>query len=192
MRRSQLLETVRLKLDPRLTQLRGFTSSWIVGGQDGDTQAHTQQQLLVASTASVPAPAQAQRPQLRRWLDAFGEVYSRGVLAATAGAFAWLLASGVPLLGDGVSRGAAYRALGLLTAASPCALVAVPLAYVSAIAAIAGRCARQWALQGLRGGALCCVGCKALSGLCRTKWLDKGKQCLRPAAAPGLGAMGSC
>ncbi len=85
------------------------------------------------------AGAQMQRPRLRRWLDAFGETYSRGVVFCAAAAFAWLLASGVPLLGDGVTRGAAYRALGLLTAASPCALVAVPLAYVSAIAAIAGR-----------------------------------------------------
>ncbi|KAK9826478.1 hypothetical protein WJX81_003446 [Elliptochloris bilobata] len=92
-----------------------------------------------ARIARLTATAQAQRPQLRRWLDAFGEAYSRGVILAAAGAFAWLLASGVPLLGDGVSRGAAYRALGLLTAASPCALVAVPLAYVSAIAAIASR-----------------------------------------------------
>jgi len=61
-----------------------------------------------------------------------------GAAAACAG----LLAAGVPLLGGGGTRGAAYRALGLLTAALPCALVAVPLAYVSAIAAIAGRRAR--------------------------------------------------
>jgi hypothetical protein len=37
-------------------------------------------------------------------------------------------------------RGAFYRAMGLLTTASPCALVLVPLAYVSAIAAITSRC----------------------------------------------------
>ena len=37
-------------------------------------------------------------------------------------------------------RGALYRAMGLLTTASPCALVLVPLAYVSAIAAITSRC----------------------------------------------------
>ena len=36
--------------------------------------------------------------------------------------------------------GAFYRAMGLLTTASPCALVLVPLAYVSAIAAITSRC----------------------------------------------------
>ena len=35
---------------------------------------------------------------------------------------------------------AIYRSMGLLTTASPCALVLVPLAYVSAIAAITSRC----------------------------------------------------
>lgn len=40
-----------------------------------------------------------------------------------------------------LQRGAFYRAMGLLTVASPCALVMVPLAYVSAIAAIASRSA---------------------------------------------------
>lgn len=38
-----------------------------------------------------------------------------------------------------LQRGAFYRAMGFLTVASPCALVMVPLAYVSAIAAIASR-----------------------------------------------------
>ena len=35
--------------------------------------------------------------------------------------------------------GAVYRAMGLLTTASPCALVLVPMAYVAAIAAISFR-----------------------------------------------------
>ena len=126
---------------------------------------------------------QAKRPQLRTWLDQFGELYSKGVIAASVGLLAVLLLSGVPLLGaagqvcsaaapvvcyllllvifacraeaafantvtdfllsiglpGSVQRGAFYRAMGLLTVASPCALVMVPLAYVSAIAAIASR-----------------------------------------------------
>ena len=41
---------------------------------------------------------QAKRPQLRTWLDQFGEVYSKGVIAATVGMLALLLATGVPLL----------------------------------------------------------------------------------------------
>ncbi len=40
------------------------------------------------------------------------------------------------------------RAMGLLTTASPCALVLVPLAYVSAIAAITSRCPRLYAISG--------------------------------------------
>lgn len=49
-----------------------------------------------------------------------------------------------------LQRGAFYRAMGLLTVASPCALVMVPLAYVSAIAAIASRWGR-WHVQGSSG-----------------------------------------
>lgn len=89
---------------------------------------------------SPPRPLpQAKRPQLRSWLDDFGEVYSKGVIAASLGLLAVLLMSGVPLLGVAGQRGAFYRAMGLLTVAAPCALVMVPLAYVSAIAAIASR-----------------------------------------------------
>ena len=84
--------------------------------------------------------AQAKKPQLGRWLDSFGEVYARAVIAAVVASFLGLLALGVPLLSQGARRGALYRALGLLTTASPCALVLVPLAYVSAIAAVSSRC----------------------------------------------------
>ena len=83
---------------------------------------------------------QAKKPQLGRWLDSFGEVYARAVIAAVVASFLALLALGVPLLSQGARRGALYRALGLLTTASPCALVLVPLAYVSAIAAVSSRC----------------------------------------------------
>lgn len=88
--------------------------------------------------------AQALRPRLRTWLDRFGEVYSKAVIVTSLLALAVLLATGVPLLpttgpaGFG-ERGALHRAMGLLTVASPCALVLVPLAYVSAIAAMASK-----------------------------------------------------
>ena len=83
---------------------------------------------------------QLRKPQLGRWLDSFGQVYAKAVIAVTAASFVVLLASGVPLLSHGVQRGAFYRSLGLLTTASPCALVLVPLAYVCAIAAVTHRC----------------------------------------------------
>jgi Cd2+/Zn2+-exporting ATPase len=93
-----------------------------------------------ARIARLARDAQAQRPQLRTWLENFGEIYSKLVIAATVGALGVMVASGVPFLGSvGAERGALYRAMGLLTVASPCALVMVPLAYVSAIAAIASR-----------------------------------------------------
>ena len=82
---------------------------------------------------------QERKPQLRHWLDKFGEVYAKGVIAATAAALVILPLLGVPLIGAAGQRGAVYRAMGLLTTASPCALVIVPLAYVSAIASITSR-----------------------------------------------------
>ena len=93
-----------------------------------------------ARIARLARDAQAQRPQLRAWLDNFGEWYSKAVIAGTIVAFAVMVGSGVPIVGSlGAERGALYRAMGLLTVASPCALVMVPLAYVSAIAAVASR-----------------------------------------------------
>lgn len=84
---------------------------------------------------------QASRPKIRRWIDSFGEVYSKAIVAATLGIMLVLPMLGVPLAGTATQRGAFYRAMGFLTAASPCALVLVPLAYVSAIGAVTSRCA---------------------------------------------------
>ncbi|KAL4859036.1 putative cadmium/zinc-transporting ATPase HMA1 [Chlorella vulgaris] len=92
-----------------------------------------------ARIAKLAMDAQAKRPQLRTWLDEFGEVYSKAVIGGALGLMGLLLLTGVPLLGAAGQRGAFYRAMGFLTVASPCALVMVPLAYVSAIAAIASR-----------------------------------------------------
>ncbi|KAF5829456.1 E1-E2 ATPase-domain-containing protein [Dunaliella salina] len=86
-----------------------------------------------ARIARMAAQAQANRPKLQRTLDRVGEVWSKAVIAATLAALVGLLAVGVPLLGP---RGAFYRAMGVLTAGSPCAVVLVPLAYVCAIATI--------------------------------------------------------
>ncbi len=54
---------------------------------------------------------QAKRPQLRRWLDDFGEKYSKAVIAATIASTAVLLAMGVPFIGTAATRGAFYRCL---------------------------------------------------------------------------------
>lgn len=90
---------------------------------------------------------QAQRPRLKRWLDSFGDAYSKGVMAATAASLVVLPLCGVPWLSTAVQRGVFYRAMGLLTTASPCALVLVPLAYTAAVGAITAR----WAALNLMG-----------------------------------------
>jgi heavy metal translocating P-type ATPase len=116
-----------------------------------------------ARIARLARDAQAQRPQLRTWLERFGEIYSKLVIAATVVALGVMVTTGVPFLGStGAERGALYRAMGLLTVASPCALVMVPLAYVSAIAAVASRGIL------LKGGRVL----DALDG-CRTVGVDK-------------------
>lgn len=69
-------------------------------------------------------------------MDRVTSVWSSGVILATLATVLLALAAGVPLLGSG---GALYRAMGVLTAGSPCALVLCPLAYVCAIAAISRR-----------------------------------------------------
>mmetsp|Transcript_14470 Transcript_14470/g.43757 ORF Transcript_14470/g.43757 Transcript_14470/m.43757 type:complete len:906 (-) Transcript_14470:1020-3737(-) len=92
-----------------------------------------------ARISRLAADAQASKPQLRRWIDQVGEVYSKVVIVATVASLVVLRMQGVPMLSTATQRGAMYRAMGLLTTASPCALVLVPLAYVSAIAAITSR-----------------------------------------------------
>ncbi|KAL3159617.1 putative cadmium/zinc-transporting ATPase hma1, chloroplastic [Trebouxia sp. C0009 RCD-2024] len=89
-----------------------------------------------ARIARLTAQAQASRPKMKRWIDSFGEVYSKAIIAATLVIIIVLPLLGVPMLGSATQRGAFYRAMGFLTTASPCALVLVPLAYVSAIGAV--------------------------------------------------------
>jgi len=83
---------------------------------------------------------QAHRPEIQGRLDAFGNWYSKFVILTTLAAIPllrWVL--GVPLLGAGAEPGAIYRAMGWLTAAAPCAVVMVPLAYTSAQFALSRR-----------------------------------------------------
>ncbi|MEW5300276.1 MAG: hypothetical protein WDW36_003217 [Sanguina aurantia] len=86
-----------------------------------------------ARIARLTAQAQRERPELTRMLDRIGAWWSKTVIVATLATVAILPLCGVPLLAPG---GALYRAMGVLTAGSPCAVVLVPLAYVCAIAAI--------------------------------------------------------
>lgn len=89
--------------------------------------------------------AQESRPKLQRWFDAVSERYAMTIIAL-AGIFTVTLPFilGLPVLG---TEGSLYRALTFLIAASPCALIiAIPIAYLSAVSA----CARAGIL--LKGG----------------------------------------
>uniref|UniRef100_A0A2C9UVI2 P-type ATPase A domain-containing protein n=1 Tax=Manihot esculenta TaxID=3983 RepID=A0A2C9UVI2_MANES len=91
--------------------------------------------------------AQLNKPKLQRWLDEFGEHYSKVVVGLSiAVALLGPLLFKWPFFSTSVCRGSVYRALGLMVAASPCALAVAPLAYATAISS----CARKGIL--LKGG----------------------------------------
>jgi Zn2+/Cd2+-exporting ATPase len=86
-----------------------------------------------ARIARVTAEALTQRAQVETALSQLTNHWSKVVIIGTACAFMGLLACGVPVWG---SQGAAYRALGVLTAAAPCGLLLAPLAFVCAVAVL--------------------------------------------------------
>lgn len=106
---------------------------------------HTSSDSTVARIIKLITQAQEARPRFQRWLDRAGGVYALSIISLScllALVFPWITA--MPYLGD---DGSIYRALAFLIAASPCALIiALPIAYLSAISA----CARNGAL--LKGG----------------------------------------
>ncbi|KAK3004706.1 hypothetical protein RJ639_018914 [Escallonia herrerae] len=107
----------------------------------------TWKESMLSRIVQLTEEAQLRKPQLQRWLDKFGEHYSKAVvvlsvLVALVGPFLFKW----PFIGTSACRGSVYRALGLMVAASPCALAVAPLAYATAISA----CARKGIL--LKGG----------------------------------------
>ncbi|KAH0900584.1 hypothetical protein HID58_040087 [Brassica napus] len=82
--------------------------------------------------------AHSNKPKLQRWLDEFGENYSKVVVVLSlAIAFLGPFLFKWPFLSTTACRGSVYRALGLMVAASPCALAVAPLAYATAISSCA-------------------------------------------------------
>lgn len=106
---------------------------------------HTSSDSTLARIIKLVTQAQEARPKLQRWFDALSERYAitiilLSLLVATTLPFI----QGLPVLGF---EGSIYRALAFLIAASPCALIiAIPIAYLSAVSA----CARRGIL--LKGG----------------------------------------
>lgn len=101
----------------------------------------------LARIINLVTQAQESRPKLQRWFDALSERYAVAIIFLSilfTLTLPWL--AGLPLLG---TTGSLYRALAFLIAASPCALIiAMPIAYLSAVSA----CARQGIL--LKGGVI--------------------------------------
>lgn len=99
----------------------------------------------LARIIELVTQAQESRPALQRWFDGVSRAYAIAIISLSflfALTFPFILS--IPFLG---SEGSVYRALAFLIAASPCALIiAIPIAYLSAVSA----CAQQGIL--LKGG----------------------------------------
>eukprot|EP00892_Ulva_mutabilis_P003007 jgi/Ulvmu1/12707/UM095_0011.1 len=88
---------------------------------------------LTARIARITATAMRNKAAVQSFLTRITRRWSQALIAAAVLALVTLVATGVPLLGK---HGALYRALALLTAGAPCALVLVPLAFVCAVATL--------------------------------------------------------
>ncbi|XP_038900941.1 probable cadmium/zinc-transporting ATPase HMA1, chloroplastic isoform X1 [Benincasa hispida] len=107
----------------------------------------TWKESTLSRIVNLTEEAQLNKPRLQRWLDEFGEHYSKAVVVlAIAIALVGPVLFKWPFIGTSACRGSVYRALGLMVAASPCALAVAPLAYAIAISS----CARKGIL--LKGG----------------------------------------
>lgn len=119
---------------------------------------HTSNDSTLAKIIQLVTQAQEARPKLQRWFDKVSQRYAVSIIVASA-LFALLLPFilRIPFLG---LDGSIYRALTFLIAASPCALIiAIPIAYLSAISS----CARKGILMkgGISLDAL--AACKAIA-----------------------------
>ncbi|MBS0634112.1 MAG: cadmium-translocating P-type ATPase [Verrucomicrobia bacterium] len=103
------------------------------------------QDSTVSRIIQLITEAQNAKPALERWFDTFGRRYALTIISLFvffALSFPYLL--GIDFLGK---EGSIYRSLAFLITASPCALIlAVPIAYLSAL----GACARKGIV--LKGG----------------------------------------
>lgn len=106
---------------------------------------HTSADSTLTRIIQLVTQAHEARPKLQRWFDRFSRTYALTIISLAAFfalTFPYFLS--IPFLG---MEGSIYRAVAFLIAASPCALIlALPIAYLSAISA----CARKGIL--LKGG----------------------------------------
>lgn len=106
---------------------------------------HTSADSTLSRIISLVTQAQESRPRLQRWFDSLSRGYALTIIGLSAlFALTFPYIFNLDFLGH---EGSIYRALAFLIAASPCALIlAIPIAYLSAISA----CARNGIL--LKGG----------------------------------------
>ncbi|ADI38979.1 putative cadmium/zinc-transporting ATPase HMA1,chloroplastic [Waddlia chondrophila 2032/99] len=118
----------------------------------------TSNDSTLARIIELVTQAQDAKPKLQRWFDAQSRRYAISIILLAfifAASFPFLLQ--IPFLG---TEGSLYRALAFLIAASPCALIiALPIAYLSAISI----CARNGIL--MKGGVAldALASCKAIA-----------------------------
>ncbi|WP_412069804.1 heavy metal translocating P-type ATPase [Rubrivirga sp. IMCC43871] len=110
-----------------------FGGTTVGGGALDVRVTKTAEDSAIARVIAMVEDAQAQKAETQRLIDRFEQPYALGVIALT------VLAVAVPILGWAEPfRPAFYRAMTLMVAASPCALViSTPAAVLSAIAAAA-------------------------------------------------------
>jgi len=122
---------------------------------------HTSSDSTLARIIQLIVQAQEAKPKLQRWLDKMSQRYALTIISlAVLFAISFPFLFSMPFLGN---EGSIYRALAFLIAASPCALIiAIPIAYLSAVSA----CARQGIL--LKGGVILDALAK-----CKTLAMDK-------------------
>lgn len=115
----------------------------------------------LAKIIELVTQAQEARPALQRWFDSLSRTYAMSIIGLSAFfALVMPIVLHIPFLGV---EGSVYRSLAFLIAASPCALIiAIPIAYLSAVSI----CAKQGIL--LKGG----ITLDALAG-CTSIAFDK-------------------
>jgi Zn2+/Cd2+-exporting ATPase len=106
---------------------------------------HTSSDSTLARIIQLITEAQEAKPRLQQWFDKASNVYALSIISISCLVAALLpLFFSLPYFG---TSGSIYRALAFLIAASPCALIiAIPIAYLSAVSV----CAKQGIL--LKGG----------------------------------------
>lgn len=125
------------------------------------TVTHASADSTLTRIIRLITQAQESRPALQRWFDKLSRAYALTIISlATFFSLALPFLLKIPFLGI---EGSLYRSLAFLIAASPCALIiAIPIAYLSAVSA----CAKRGIL--LKGG----ITLDALAS-CATIALDK-------------------